>query len=129
MKIIVAGSRAISNYDLVSETIKRFLQDHGLTVSDIEIVSGGANGVDRLAERWAIENSAKLSVFKAEWDRFGKSAGMIRNKKMREYANGLIAIWDGYSKGTKNMIMEARSHGLTVLVKNLKTVEIVSVFC
>jgi len=69
-----------------------------------EVVSGGAQGVDRLGEEWAKLNSIPVKVYPADWERHGKAAGPIRNAEMSIYAGGLIAFWDGVSKGTAHMI-------------------------
>ena len=66
--------------------------------------------------RWARNNNIPLKMFYPNWDRYGKSAGMIRNKEMAEYAEALIAIWDRRSKGTKHMIATAKRLGLQVFV-------------
>ena len=73
-----------------------------LTIS--EVVSGKARGADSLGELWANENNVKLSDFPADWDRYGKRAGYVRNEEMGHYADKAIIFWDGASKGTKNMI-------------------------
>lgn len=69
-----------------------------------EVVCGKASGADTLGERWAIWNNISVKEFPAEWNRLGKSAGFIRNVAMAHYANALIALWDGTSRGTKHMI-------------------------
>ncbi len=69
-----------------------------------EIVSGGAQGVDFLAELYAKKKSLKFTEFKADWDKLGKRAGFVRNTQMADYADRLIAIWDGKSRGTLHMI-------------------------
>lgn len=69
-----------------------------------EIISGTARGVDSIAESIAVTKGYPTKLFPADWDKYGKPAGAIRNKQMAEYADVLIAIWDGQSKGTKNMI-------------------------
>lgn len=98
MKIIIAGSRNIVEYSLIEQTIK----DSGFYIS--EIISGGANGVDTLGELYAKNNNIPISIFKADWDLYGKSAGMKRNLRMLNHCDGLIAIWDGKSRGTQHMI-------------------------
>lgn len=57
-----------------------------------------------------------LKKFPAEWDKYYKAAGPIRNQKMAEYANALIAVWDGKSTGTKDMIERAKACGLKIFV-------------
>ena len=105
MKVIVAGSRTFNNYDMMKSVLKKFEQE----VSPItEIVSGGAKGADGYGKVYALENQIKLTVMKADWDRYGKPAGMIRNAEMADYGDCLLAFWDGESSGTKNMIEQMR---------------------
>jgi hypothetical protein len=66
-----------------------------------EIVSGGAIGVDTIAERYAFEHDIPVKRFNAKWKELGKKAGIIRDREMVEYADSVVAIWDGTSKGTK----------------------------
>lgn len=108
MKVIIAGSRDFDDY----EALKAGIIESGFGIT--EIISGGARGADALGERYAEENSLALSIFPADWDKFGKSAGMIRNKEMADNADGLIAYWDGKSRGTKNMIDIANAKKLNV---------------
>lgn len=82
----------------------------------MQIVSGGAKGADELGERYAKERRFIVKRFEANWDRDGNAAGPIRNKAMAEYAEALIAFWDGKSKGTKNMIEQATTLGLKVRI-------------
>jgi hypothetical protein len=98
MKVIIAGSRNVDDYKLVAETIRR----SGYTIT--EIVSGCAVGVDRLGEQWARANDIPIKEMPANWNMFGKIAGSIRNRDMAIYADAAIIIWDGESKGTRNMI-------------------------
>lgn len=110
MKVIIAGGRDITDYNLVLEAIKQsqYFID--------EVVSGMAPGVDTLAIQYATENNLPLAEFHADWKKYGKSAGPIRNRQMADYAHALIAIWDGESRGTKNMIEEANKRNLHVYV-------------
>lgn len=113
MKVIIAGSRSIRSRDVVSDAIEE--SEFDIT----EVVSGGAIGVDLLGELWAERSSIKAKVFFPDWKGLGKRAGIERNKKMAGYADALIAVWDGKSKGTKNMIEEARRRGLKIFVKTV----------
>lgn len=108
MKTIIAGGRDNDDYQLLCTVIK--WRDKPIT----EVVSGGAQGVDRLGEEWAYDNNVPVKVFPADWTAQGNAAGPIRNRKMAQYADALIAIWDGHSKGTRNMISEAKRAGLDV---------------
>lgn len=113
MKVIIAGSRFITNYELLLDAIEE--ADFEIT----EVVCGAAAGVDSMGERYAKENNIKLSFFYANWRELGKAAGLKRNEQMGNYGEGLIAIWDGKSKGTKHMISYAKKKKLKVYVKNL----------
>lgn len=111
MKTIIAGGRDINDYQLVLDAIK----ESQFAISTV--VCGGAKGVDSLGERYATEMNLHLNMFIPDWDTHGRAAGPIRNRKMAENAEALIAIWDGKSRGTKNMIETARKLGLLVYVK------------
>jgi len=118
-KIIVAGSRTITDWFEVNRTIL-----FGLTelvdlkdFNDIEIVSGRARGIDILGERYAKENNLKLKLFPADWDQYGKRAGYLRNKQMAEYADSLILIWDGKSRGSQMMLELAKQYNLKIYEK------------
>lgn len=113
MKVIIAGSRSVQNYDIVKQAI----EDSGFLPQITEVVSGTARGVDRLGERWAKENGISVRFFPANWKKYGKKAGMIRNAEMAEYADALIAIWDNESPGTANMIRTMEKLGKKFYVK------------
>lgn len=111
MKVIVAGSRSINNSVLVDGILTG-----ASTIFTInEVVTGGARGVDRIAERWAYDNRIPCKVFYADWDKHGRAAGIIRNTEMVDYADALIAIWNSSSRGTADIIGRAKSAGLPVL--------------
>lgn len=115
-KVVVAGSRNFNDYELLKEQLLFYLQRYDL--SEVEIVSGGARGADKLGEIFAHEFNCKLSVQNADWDTHGKSAGYKRNAEMAAYSDGCIVFWDGISKGTKHMIDLAEREGLkTIVVK------------
>lgn len=73
-----------------------------------EVVSGCARGADSLGERWAEDNGVLVKRFPANWERFGRAAGMYRNAEMADYASGGIILWDGDSRGTLDMIDKLR---------------------
>jgi hypothetical protein len=105
-KVIVEGGRDFRDYERMSEILKDYLfhLEGGDPDCNVEIVSGGAWGADKLGEKFAKANLLGLSVFPADWKKHGKSAGYLRNSEMADYADMLIAFWDGKSKGTKHMI-------------------------
>jgi YspA, cpYpsA-related SLOG family len=102
MKVIIAGSRGITSISILKDAI--FQSDFLIS----EVVSGCAQGVDSLGELWANENGVPISRFPADWDRFGRAAGMYRNSEMAEYADAAIILWDGSSRGTLDMIDKMR---------------------
>jgi len=112
MKVIVAGSRKFYDYMQLMTVLIDMLE---FDLID-EIVSGGAEGADYLGETFARECEIDLKIFHADWKKHGKSAGPRRNRKMAEYADCLIAFWDGKSPGTKNMIEEAEKKGLKIVI-------------
>ena len=100
MKIAVVGSRDIT------------VSDIGKYVADVdEIVSGGAKGVDSCAAEYAKESGKKLTVFLPQYDRYGRAAPIVRNKKIVDYADKIIVFWNGKSKGTLSVIKYAEKVG------------------
>lgn len=110
MKVLVCGSRTIDDPAAISQAIEK----SGLHPT--HIISGGARGVDRLAEEYAAENGVEFIEYLADWDKYGKRAGFIRNYAMVGAADAVIAVWDGTSSGTKHSIELARSSGKPVFV-------------
>lgn len=113
-KVIIAGCRDFTDYELLREKCDYHLQN--LRLEDIVIVSGHASGADSLGERYAQERGFQLETYPADWQAHGRAAGPIRNAKMANVAHALIAFWDGKSRGTKNMIETARKYNLKVAV-------------
>lgn len=113
MKTIIAGSRNVTDFSILSAAILKAKRE-GLHVT--EIVSGTARGVDQLGEQYARQMQLPLHRFPADWKKYDKRAGVIRNIEMAENAQALIAIWDGKSKGTKHMINIATSKGLKIVI-------------
>jgi hypothetical protein len=106
VNVIIAGSRTIRDYQIVEECIKR----SGFKVT--KVISGGAEGVDRLGEEYARRNKLPIQQFlitEAEKLRFGRIvAPKMRNTQMAHVGQALIAIWDGSSGGTGDMINKMR---------------------
>ncbi len=114
-RLIIAGSRSFSNYTQLRDVCDNLLTNKRET-HDIIILSGTAKGTDTLGEKYAIERGYELRRFPAEWARYAQSAGPIRNTQMAQNADGLVAFWDGVSKGTKDMIEKANKKGLLVRI-------------
>lgn len=111
MKVIIAGSRSITDSDSVAIAVI-LSQFSPIT----EVVCGMADGVDLLGKRRAEEKGIPVAEFPADWKRHGRRAGILRNQQMAEYADALIAVWDGESRGTAHMIKAAQWEGLKVYV-------------
>jgi len=112
MKIIIAGGRDFKNASLLATTMDTILRG----VETVTIVSGGARGADSLGEWYAGCHNIPVTIFKADWGKYGKSAGYRRNEEMAQNADALVAFWNGKSKGTKHMIDLAKKAGLTTTI-------------
>ena len=108
MKVIIAGSRDISRFRLISDAVK----ESGFKIT--EVISGAAREVDKTGEEWAVINKIPVRPFPAKWAIYGKVAGYIRNKEMALEADALILIWDGKSKGSASMLVEAKRADLQI---------------
>lgn len=107
MQVGVIGSRSFNDYNLLEKTLNELNSIN-------TIVSGGARGADSLAEVYANSNDIELVVFKPDWS-IGRQAAAIRNLKIVENSDVLVAFWDGSSKGTKMTIDMATKSGIRVL--------------
>lgn len=113
-KVIVAGSRDFQNYPLMCNILNNTKSRIG------EIVSGDAKGADTYGCMYARDNNIPIRHFPADWEKYGASAGYVRNKQMGDYADELIAFWDGTSPGTKDMIDYMKKLNKKVTVINYK---------
>ena len=116
-KVVVAGGRDFTNYNLLKEKVDNILSQKKLT-HKILILSGKSIGADCLGEIYALENNIEILSYPADWDKFGKKAGVKRNAEMINDADALIAFWNGSSKGTKYMIDIATKKGKMIRVIN-----------
>lgn len=108
MKAAIIGSRSIKELNL-----SEFLP---LNISTI--VSGGAAGVDTLAAEYAKEFGLELVEFLPEYEKYGRSAPLIRNKKIVDACDEVFAFWDGQSRGTMHTVNYARKLGKPVHIFN-----------
>lgn len=115
-RIIIAGGRDFQDYRLLRSTVDKLLQNK-LRKEKIVIICGMAKGADMLGARYAQEREYHIRYFPADWDKYGKRAGPIRNEEMAKNADALVAFWDGESSGTKNMIETAERYNLAVRIK------------
>ena len=110
MKLIIAGSRTFTDYQLLCQTLAP--EKHRIT----QVITGGARGADRLGFRWAWQHTVPSQYFHADWERFGKSAGVRRNFQMAQAGDMLLTFWDGRSAGTRHMISCMQQLGKPVVV-------------
>ncbi len=106
MKIAVIGSR-----NLVIEDLSPYIPENAT-----EIVSGGAIGIDACARKYAFDNNLILTEFLPEYNNYGKSAPLKRNLQIIDYADSVIAFWDGSSKGTRHVIESCKAIGKEINV-------------
>jgi hypothetical protein len=109
MKVAIVGSREYPNLSKVRQYIQ------SLPI-DTVIVSGGARGVDKCAEKVAQGIGLQTEIYPADWHKYGKAAGMKRNQQIVEASDRIVAFWDGESRGTKNTIDTAKKLGKGVTV-------------
>jgi hypothetical protein len=122
-RLIIAGTRSFSRYKILKEKVLFIISF--VDAKDIEIVSGACDsgvltftrkdgtkvyGADGLGERLADEYNFPIKYFPADWDKYGKAAGPIRNEEMSLYGTNCIIFWDGKSKGTFSMINSAKKN-------------------
>ena len=115
-RVVIAGCRDYNNYDEARSYID-FCLSNIRRENDIVIVSGCASGSDAIGERYARQNGFKVEKYPANWNKYGRSAGPIRNKQMAEVCDYVICFWDGKSRGTKSMIEFARECNKPVKIK------------
>jgi hypothetical protein len=111
MRLLVTGGRSFSDRELLFATLDRLHVEHHFTM----LIHGDAKGTDRLAGEWATERGIGVSARPADWRRYGRGAGMVRNRQMLEEKPDLVVAFPG-GPGTKNMAEIARKAGVEVIV-------------
>ena len=91
MKLLIVGSRSITDFDLTPYVSKE---------TDT-VISGGAGGVDRLAEQYADRHRLSKYILRPHYDLYGRAAPLKRNEQMVDMADAVLLVWDGCSKGTQ----------------------------
>lgn len=124
--VIIAGSRSFNSYEILSAEMDKVLLSLKEN-NEITIITGAARGADALGSLYAMNNGYTLKEFPANWNKYGRSAGYVRNREMVDYVLSqdgkrmLVAFWDGRSAGTHNTITLARNNNIeTVIVSALK---------
>jgi hypothetical protein len=114
-KLIIAGGRDFKDHDLLTNTLHRGLIGP-LKSYQVSVVSGEARGADRTGAICGDALGLHVHKFPADWGGLGKRAGFVRNQQMAEFADGLLAFWDGQSRGTADMIGRMRRLGKPVKI-------------
>ena len=106
MKLLIVGSRSITEFDLTP-----------FVPADTElIISGGAEGVDTVAEKYADTQRLSKLILRPRYDKYGRAAPIRRNEVMVDLADSVLVVWDGVSKGTQATIYYARKQGKPTIV-------------
>jgi predicted Rossmann fold nucleotide-binding protein DprA/Smf involved in DNA uptake len=113
-RVAIVGSRNVTDYLFVKEKFFELLRAEGKSPKEVEIVSGGARGVDSLAYRLAKELGLSIKIHFPDWKRFGRKAGLLRNSKIVADADVVLAVYTSESKGTWDTIRKARRKGIRV---------------
>ncbi len=116
MKIAIVGTRNFSRLDLVKTQLSIIYTKFG--TDNITIVSGGCRGIDKEAEEIAKTFGFETKTYKADWDKYGKPAGPLRNTTIVENSDIVIAFWDGKSNGTRDTINKTIDAGKPLRVYN-----------
>lgn len=116
MRLIIAGSRDFNNYDFLEKEVLKFIKNVREEKEIVEIISGCARGADKLGEIFADKFSLTKHLMPADWKKYGRAAGMIRNEDMAKKGSHCICFWNRESTGTYNMIKTAKEYSLVVKV-------------
>ena len=112
MVISVTGSRSITDYEWFEINLNKCIEEHGIS----KFISGGAKGIDTFIKKYCTDNNIELEEILPDWESFGRSAGIIRNKEIIEKADLNIIFWDGISKGSKFNIEYCRKNNKKYIV-------------
>ncbi|MBO5020633.1 MAG: DUF2493 domain-containing protein [Clostridia bacterium] len=115
-RVVIAGSRNYTNYEEAKEYIDFCLSDIKKK-NNIVIISGKARDADAIGEQYAKENGFNIEKYPADWVKYGRSAGPIRNRQMAQICDFVICFWDEKSRGTKTMIELARKYNKPIKIK------------
>ena len=116
-KVIVADGRDFADYAYLKEKLDEvFGSLWDINSHPIEIISGMAKGADTLGIRYAEEHKLTMVLSPANWKKYHRMAGILRNMNMLVTATHLVAFWDGKSHGTKHMIEIAKAKGIPVWI-------------
>ena len=127
-RIIIAGGRDFGDYLYMYAEMNKLLSE--IEDDNIEIISGCARGADACGIRYAYAKKLPCKEFPADWNKYGKTAGFVRNEQMAKYAvedgcTGILAaFWDLKSKGTENMINNAKKYGMKIHIFEYSSIDL-----
>ena len=110
MRLIIAGSHTFTNYQCLCQTL---VPDRSRIT---QVLTGGARGAEQLGYRWAWKHAIRHRLFRADWERFGKAAGVRRNHQLAQAGDVLVVFEDGPSPGTAHLIQCMQQLGKPVVV-------------
>lgn len=110
MKVLICGGRDFSDRDFIFKSLDQLHAEHHFSL----LIHGGARGADSLAGEWAIAREIEFKIFPADWEQYGRSAGMIRNSQMLNQKPDLVVAFSG-GRGTQNMIDISNKAGALVI--------------
>lgn len=113
MKVVIAGSRTITDYAIVDAAMTEAVRQG---IVPTEVVPGCCRGTDRLGEAWAWKHGIPIKRFPADWAGLGRAAGPVRNGRMARYSDALVLLWDGRSRGSLSMMNEATAACIRIYV-------------
>lgn len=109
MKLLIVGSRSIKRFDLSGY----------IPCEASMIISGGALGIDSVAEKYADDHKMSKLIIRPRYDLYGKAAPLIRNKEMVDLADEILVIWDGKSRGTMYTVKYAKQKNKNITLINI----------
>lgn len=123
MKWLVTGGRSITDVSLIEEHLDTMFKKYG---KPEVLIHGDCSGVDKISGSWAEKNKITVKTFPAEWKRYGRAAGPIRNRQMADECSKedlCVSVWNGSSSGTKDMLGVCEKKGMKTEVKIVKVKE------
>lgn len=121
LKLLICGSRSFNDFELLENEVSHYLFEIRNEITKVVIISGCANGADLLGEEYAKSYQLEVERYSAEWNKFGKRAGYIRNEQMVKECDACIAFWDQKSKGTKHTINLCKKYNKPLKVINFES--------
>lgn len=110
MQILITGGRDFYDQEMVFKTLDEIHSKSSISL----VIHGAAKGADSLANQWAVDRSVPVDACRPDWKRFGRAAGVIRNKTMLDKSPDLLVAFPG-GRGTADMVQRARKVGLKIL--------------